>query len=239
MNPCGVGAGKDVNEAWDNAYNSDPVSIFGGIICTNQEVTEEVALKMKEIFLEIIIAPSYTNEALEVLSKKKNLRVLTLDKTYNDTKEKQLVSVAGGLLVQELDKASVSIEDLKVVTKRKPTDKELEDLMFSWKVVKHVKSNAICLAKDKMTVGVGAGQMNRVGAAEIALNWAKEHEHTNDLVLASDAFFPFDDVVKLASKYGVTAIIQPGGSIRDEDSIKACDAAGIAMVFTSMRHFKH
>jgi phosphoribosylaminoimidazolecarboxamide formyltransferase / IMP cyclohydrolase len=237
MNPCGVGVGADINEAWDKAYNADPVSIFGGIVSTNRVVDEAVATKMKAIFLEVIIAPDYTDGALAVFAKKKNLRIIKMDMSGTAKAEKQLVSVSGGLLVQDMD-SEIAV-DYKVVTKTTPTDAEMQEMIFAYKVVKHVKSNAIALTKDGMTVSVGAGQMNRVGAAKIALEWAKDHGHTQGIVLASDAFFPFDDVVKLAATYGVKAIIQPGGSIRDEDSIKACDALGISMVFTGMRHFKH
>ena len=239
MNPCGVGTANNVYDAWNKAYEADPVSIFGGIVCSNCEIDKQTALKMKEVFLEIVIAPSFSEDALEVLKKKKNLRLMTMDITKNNAVEKQLVSVNGGLLVQDLDKGNLDQVELEFVTENKPSEKELEDLKFSWKVVKHVKSNAIALAKDGATVGVGAGQMNRVGAAKIALDWAKEHGVTDGIVLASDAFFPFDDVVKLASEYGVTAIIQPGGSMRDQESIDACNELGIIMVFTKMRHFKH
>lgn len=239
MNPCGVGTANNVYDAWNKAYEADPVSIFGGIVCSNCEIDKQTALKMKEVFLEIVIAPSFSEDALEVLKKKKNLRLMTMDITKNNAVEKQLVSVNGGLLVQDLDKGNLDQVELEFVTENKPSEKELEDLKFSWKVVKHVKSNAIALAKDGATVGVGAGQMNRVGAAKIALDWAKEHGVTDGIVLASDAFFPFDDVVKLASEYGVTAIIQPGGSMRDQESIDACNELGIKMVFTKMRHFKH
>ena len=239
MNPCGVGSASTILEAFTKAYNSDPVSIFGGIVSVNQEVTKELAIEMNKIFLEIIIAPSYTEEGLLELKKKKNLRVLKLDTSSDNTDPYQVVSVNGGLLLQNTDSYLVEKEALEVVTKLLPTELELEDLHFAWKVVKHVKSNAIVITKDNQTVGIGAGQMNRVGAAEIALNWAKDHGHTSDLTLSSDAFFPFDDVVKLAHTYGVTKIIQPGGSIRDKDSIKACDELGIKMVFTKNRHFKH
>ncbi len=239
MNPCGVGIGSDVNEAWDNAYSADPVSIFGGIIATNEEVTKEVAIKMSEIFLEIIIAPKFSDEALKIFENKKNLRLLVIDKGSNLNVEKQVVSVAGGILYQDIDNGKTSEDELKVVTKRKPSKDELSSLDFSWKVVKHVKSNAIVVCCGNKTVGIGAGQMNRVGAAKIALEWAKSHGYTKDLVLASDAFFPFDDVVKLANEYGVTSIIQPGGSIKDEASIKACDDLDMTMIFTGMRHFKH
>ena len=224
-------------EAWDKAYASDPVSIFGGIVCVNKEVTKEMAQKMSQIFLEIVIAPSYEEEAFLILSKKKNIRIMSADFSPLTKQTKSFVSVNGGLLIQDLDLGNV--EKMEVVTKKAPTEEEIKDLMFAWKVCKHVKSNAITLSKDGMTIGVGAGQMNRVGSCEIALKWAKEHGYTQGICLASDAFFPFDDCVKLAAEYGVSCIIQPGGSIRDEDSIKACDELGISMIFTGMRHFKH
>ena len=239
MNPCGVGSASTILDAYKKAHASDPVSIFGGIVAVNNEVTEELATEMNKTFLEIIIAPSYTEEALVVLKKKKNLRVLVLDTTAEDNDPFQMVSVNGGLLLQNSDKYLVKKENLNVVTETQPSEEDLEDLHFAWKVVKHVKSNAIVVTKDNQTVGIGAGQMNRVGAAEIALEWAKKHGHTENLTLSSDAFFPFDDVVRLAYKYGVTKIIQPGGSIRDKDSIKACNELGITMVFTGNRHFKH
>ncbi len=239
MNPCGVGSAEDINLAFTRAYESDPVSIFGGIVAVNKEVNLELAKEMNKIFLEIIIAPSYHEDALNELKKKKNLRVLLLDTDAPNTDLNQTVTVNGGVLFQNLDNYIVHKEDLVCVTELKPTCEDLEELHFSWKVVKHVKSNAIVVTKGTKTVGIGAGQMNRVGAANIALEWAKEHGHTEDLTLSSDAFFPFDDVVKLAHKYGVTKIIQPGGSIRDKDSIKACNELGIKMVFTSNRHFKH
>lgn len=239
MNPCGVGSSDNIVDAFEKAYQSDPVSIFGGIVSVNQEVNEELAIKMKRIFLEIVIAPSYTEEALKQLKKKKNLRVLELDTSLPNNDFNQIVSVNGGVLFQNVDSYLVLKDDLETVTKEIPTIDELEQMHFAWKVVKHVKSNAIVVTKGTKTVGIGAGQMNRIGAAKIALDWAKEHDYTEDLTLASDAFFPFDDVVKLAHKYGVNKIIQPGGSIRDIDSIKACDELGIKMVFTKNRHFKH
>ncbi|WP_062197171.1 bifunctional phosphoribosylaminoimidazolecarboxamide formyltransferase/IMP cyclohydrolase [Massilibacterium senegalense] len=237
MNPCGVGTAGTIEQAYDRAYEADPVSIFGGIICANREIDEQTAAKMKEIFLEIIIAPSFSEKALEILTAKKNLRLLTVDFAAKDEKEIQLTSITGGLLVQEEDAYTIDDAELKVATKREPTEKEWEDLKLAWKVVKHVKSNAIVLAKDQMTIGVGAGQMNRVGAAKIAIEQAGEK--ATGSALGSDAFFPMDDTVEAAAKAGVTAIIQPGGSIRDEDSIKKADEYGIAMVFTGVRHFKH
>lgn len=237
MNPCGIGIGSDINSAWDKAYNADKVSIFGGIIATNQEVNKETALKMIEIFLEIILAPSFSDEALKVLKAKKNLRLIKVNMIDNLSRQTQLVSINGGLLVQDLDCLSLDESKITVKTKRKPTEEEMQQLLFSWKAVKHVKSNAILLAKDNMTIGVGAGQMNRVGAAKIAIEQAKEK--CIGAVMASDAFFPMSDTVTVAAKAGITAIIQPGGSIRDQESIDACDKYGIAMVFTGNRHFKH
>ncbi|OAT71434.1 bifunctional phosphoribosylaminoimidazolecarboxamide formyltransferase/IMP cyclohydrolase [Parageobacillus thermoglucosidasius] len=237
MNPCGVGTGATIYEAFTKAYEADPTSIFGGIIALNREVDKETAEKMHQIFLEIVIAPSFSKEALDILTQKKNIRLLTVDFAAPNTKEKLLVSVQGGLLVQEADTRTLDEAEMKVVTKREPTEQEWEALRFAWKVVKHVKSNAIVLAKDGMTIGVGAGQMNRVGAAKIAIEQAREK--AKGAVLASDAFFPMDDTVEEAAKAGITAIIQPGGSIRDADSIKKADEYGIAMVFTGIRHFKH
>ncbi|AIO18172.1 Bifunctional purine biosynthesis protein PurH [Candidatus Izimaplasma bacterium HR1] len=239
MNPCGVGTASNIIEAFQKAYLSDPVSIFGGIIALNKEVTLEVAKEMNKIFLEIIIAPSYELDALLELKKKKNLRVLVLDTSSANTDVNQTVTVNGGVLFQNLDNYIVDKNELKNVTNQEVTEQEINELHFAWKVAKHVKSNAIVVTKGTQTVGIGAGQMNRVGAAEIALEWAKKYGHKEDLSLASDAFFPFDDVVRLAHEYGVTKIIQPGGSIRDKDSIKACNELGIKMVFTSNRHFKH
>ncbi|MFC4182925.1 bifunctional phosphoribosylaminoimidazolecarboxamide formyltransferase/IMP cyclohydrolase [Saccharococcus thermophilus] len=237
MNPCGVGTGATIYEAFLKAYEADPTSIFGGIIALNREVDKATAEKMHEIFLEIVIAPSFSDEALAILTQKKNIRLLTVDFTAPKTKEKMLVSVQGGLLIQEADTHTLDDAELKVVTKREPTEEEWKQLQFAWKVVKHVKSNAIVLARDGMTIGVGAGQMNRVGAAKIAIEQAGEK--ANGAVLASDAFFPMDDTVEAAAKAGITAIIQPGGSIRDADSIRKADEYGIAMVFTGIRHFKH
>lgn len=239
MNPCGVGSASNINEAFEKAYLSDPVSIFGGIVSVNEEVNLELAQAMNKIFLEIIIAPSFTDDALKELKKKKNLRVLKLDTSAPNTDKNQIVTVNGGVLFQNLDSYIVAKEDLEIVTELQATKEDLEELHFAWKVVKHVKSNAIVVTKGTQTVGIGAGQMNRVGAAKIALEWAKEHGHTENLTLSSDAFFPFDDVVRLAAEFGVTKIIQPGGSIRDKDSILACNELGIKMVFTKNRHFKH
>ncbi len=239
MNPCGAAVGMDVKDAWTKAYEADKVSIFGGIVAVNRELTREAAELMKPIFLEIIMAPSFSEGALEVLTTKKNLRLLQVDMSRDDRKLKQYVSVTGGLLVQELDRQTAEVVADKCVTDVKPTAGQLADMNFGWRIVKHVKSNAIVVVKDGRTLGVGAGQMNRVGSAEIALKEAKAAGFDKDLVLASDGFFPFDDTVAMAAEYGVTAIVQPGGSIRDEDSIKKANESGITMVFTGERHFKH
>ncbi|WP_409272901.1 bifunctional phosphoribosylaminoimidazolecarboxamide formyltransferase/IMP cyclohydrolase [Neobacillus sp. SCS-31] len=237
MNPCGVGTGETALAAFLQAYEADPVSIFGGIVAFNREVDGNAAEKLYDIFLEIIIAPSFTDEALLVLQKKKNLRLLTVTDRGGEKTERNLISIEGGLLVQDPD--LLSIEDAKIVipTKRRPSEEEWKALKLGWKVVKHVKSNAIVVANGTRTVGVGAGQMNRIGAAKIALEQAGER--AAGAAMASDAFFPMDDTVEAAARAGITAIIQPGGSVRDEDSIKKADEYGIAMVFTGVRHFKH
>lgn len=239
MNPCGAAVGRDVAEAWTKAYEADKVSIYGGIVATNCTVTREVAELMKPIFLEIVMAPKFDEGALEVLCTKKNLRLLevNMDKGAADTK--QYVSVNGGLLVQDLDIATKQVSMAMCVTEPKPAAGQLSDMNFGWRIVKHVKSNAIVVVKDGRTLGVGAGQMNRVGSAEIALKQAHAAGFTSGLVLASDGFLPFDDSVTLASEYGVTAIVQPGGSVHDQDSITKANEKGIPMVFTGERHFKH
>ena len=240
MNPCGAASAKNIYEAWEKAYEADPVSIYGGIVAFNREVDKKLAeaIMAKKVFLEIIMAPSYTKEALEVLAPKKNCRIMEVDMTTPFKDKRQAITINGGLLYQDLDLEIYHEEDLKVVTKKQPTAEEMRDLIFAMKCVKHVKSNAILVCKEETIAGVGAGQMNRVGSAQIALEWAKKQGKTS-LVLASDAFFPFEDTVTLAAQYGVTSIIQPGGSIRDEDSIRKCDELGISMVFTNMRHFRH
>ena len=239
MNPCGAAIGNTIEEAWTAAYEADKVSIYGGIVAVNRPLTAEVAQGMKPIFLEIVMAPEFTAEALEILSTKKNLRLLKVDMTKSDKPINQYISVNGGLLVQQLDTVTKSVTADMCVTETKPTEAQLVDLNFGWRVVKHVKSNAIAVVKDGHTLGVGAGQMNRVGSAEIALKQAQAAGFTEGLVLASDGFLPFDDTVAFAAQYGVTAIVQPGGSIRDEDSIKKANELGITMLFTGMRHFKH
>lgn len=238
-NPCGVGIGRNIYDAYLKAYEADPVSIFGGIVAANDEIDGETAKEMAKIFLEIIIAPSFSKEALEILSQKKNLRLLQLPdiRKKNSVDMLDMKKVAGGLLVQQLDLDLYDHDKLKVVTERKPTIEELEQLMFAWRVVKHTKSNAIVLAKDNMTVGVGPGQTNRITSLNIAIDYAGERAQGS--VMGSDAFFPFSDCVESAHNAGITAIIQPGGSIRDKESIELANKYNIAMVFTDMRHFKH
>ncbi|MFT8319602.1 MAG: bifunctional phosphoribosylaminoimidazolecarboxamide formyltransferase/IMP cyclohydrolase [Bacillus sp. (in: firmicutes)] len=236
-NPCGVGTGEDIFTAFSKAFEADPVSIFGGIIALNREVDAQTAEKLREIFLEIIIAPSFSEEALTILQGKKNLRLLTIPFASGNNKEMKFASIEGGLLTQDFDRYTLDDAAITIPTEKKPTDEEWEALKFGWKIVKHVKSNAIVVNDKEMTLGIGAGQMNRVGAAKIALEQAGEK--SVGAVLASDAFFPMDDTVEAAAKAGITAIIQTGGSIRDEDSIKKANEYGIAMVLTGVRHFKH
>ena len=239
MNPCGAAVGRDLVEAWTKAYEADKVSIFGGIVATNCTVTREAAELMKPVFLEIILAPKFDEGALEVLCTKKNLRLLEVPMEGGRSGVRQCVSVNGGLLVQELDTETRAVTAAMTVTEKQPAAEQLADLDFGWRVVKHVKSNAIVVVKGGQTLGVGAGQMNRIGSAEIALRQARAAGHMEGLVLASDGFFPFDDCVTLAGEYGVTAIVQPGGSVRDEESVRKANELGIAMLFTGERHFKH
>ena len=240
MNPCGIGTGDTIEAAYDFAYAADPVSIFGGILVANRTIDLATAEKMHQLFLEIIIAPDFTEEAFAVLSKKKNLRLMTLDFSQKDqSTNNETVSVLGGLLVQEQDVVKEDPANWQVVTKRQPTEAELAAMAFAWKAVKHVKSNAIVLANEHQTVGIGAGQMNRVGSVKIAIDQAETAEMMDGAVLASDAFFPMADSVEYAAAHGIKAIVQPGGSIKDQLSIEAADAAGIAMVFTDLRHFRH
>lgn len=236
MNPCGVGVGASIEEAYDYAYEADSQSIFGGIVALNRPVTKELAEKLYSIFLEVIIAPSYDEDALEVLTAKKNIRLLEIDMTETQD-EQEFVSVSGGYLVQDKDNATLTREEMKVVTDVEPTEAQWKALELGWKVVRSVKSNAIVLANDHQTVGVGAGQMNRVGSAKIAIDRAIEMNE--NVALASDGFFPMGDTVETAAKAGIKTIIQPGGSIKDQDSIDMANKYGISMVFTGMRHFKH
>ena len=240
-NPCGAALGDSIADAYRRAYSCDPVSIFGGIVACNREVDAETAGEMVKIFLEIIIAPSFSDEAKKILSVKKNLRLLEIDdieKPYGE-EVRDMKKVAGGLLVQEKDRSLYS-EEVKTVTEKAPTSDQLAQLEFAYKVVKHTKSNAIVIAKDFMAIGVGAGQTNRIWAAQQAIDHARgAGNDPAGAVLASDAFFPFDDCVEAAAAAGITAIVQPGGSIRDGDSIAKCNEKGVAMIFVGQRHFKH
>ncbi len=234
-NPCGLALGEDLYEAYSRCYDSDPVSIFGGIVACNREVDLKTAKEMGKIFLEVIIAPDFSPEAISHLSKKPNLRLLKMATATTGALDYKRVT--GGFLLQETDRASLDPEQLKVVTKRHPTSSEWEDLLFGWKIVKFVKSNAIVLCKDNQLIGVGAGQMNRVQSVRLSTEQAGEK--SAGASLASDAFFPFADNIESAAAEGITAIIQPGGSIRDQEVIDACNQYNIAMVFTGMRHFRH
>lgn len=240
-NPCGVAVGENVRQAYERAYQTDPTSAFGGIIAFNCPLDEETAKAIIERqFVEVIIAPSVSKEALDVLSVKENIRVLEAGIRETVLQQLTMKRVSGGLLIQDNDRGFIERDDLTIVSKRPPTEKELEDLLFSWKVVKYVKSNAIVYAKDKQTIGIGAGQMSRIYSARIAAIKAEDEGlEVSGSVMASDAFFPFRDGIDAAAKAGVTAIIQPGGSIRDDEVIAAADEANMAMVFTSMRHFLH
>lgn len=233
-NPCGVACAEDIHIAFEKAYSADPVSIFGGIVALNRPVDGKLAQRLSEIFLEVVIAPDYETEALAVFSKKKNLRILKMDFSENQ-EELDLRKISGGILLQTKD--TVDYQKLEVVTEKSPTEKEMTDLLFAWKVVKHAKSNAIVIAKDLCTLAVGTGQVNRLWPTEHCVRMAGEK--AKNAVLASDAFFPFSDAVEVAAKAGISAIIQPGGSIRDQQVIEIANRYNIAMVFTGTRHFKH
>lgn len=235
-NPCGVAVGHDIITAYTKAHDADSVSIFGGIVAVNRKVNRETAAAMAKTFLEIIVAPAFSEEALEILTAKKNLRLLTIpvDQAFEDAFD--MKRIEGGLLIQQVDREPEGME-LRVVTDRIPTEDELKDMGFAWSICRHVKSNAIVVAHGGVTLGVGPGQTNRVGAAEIALKQAGGA--AKGAVLASDAFFPFADSILAAATAGISAIIQPGGSVNDGEVIEACNRYGIAMVLTDVRHFKH
>lgn len=235
-NPCGVASADDLLSAYTRARDADPVSIFGGIVAVNQSVDTDLAHALADIFLEIVLAPDFTDDALEILTRKKNIRLLRVKHPVSSA-HLDLRRVRGGLLVQDFDTGTLDDCDLKVVTERDPDDDEWNDLRFAWAVCKHVKSNAIVLAKDETTTGIGAGQVSRIWAAEQAIEHAGRHARGS--ALASDAFFPFDDVVRTAAAAGITSVIAPGGSKRDPEVIAACNELGLAMVFTGMRHFRH
>jgi len=238
-NPCGCSLGKSIKEAFQKAKETDPASAFGGIVAFNKELDHDTAEEIAKTFFEIIIAPKYSSDALKVLEAKKNMRVLEVQLLKKE-KGFEMKKISGGFLMQERDISEISKKELKVVTKKNPSEEEIDDLLFAWKIAKHVKSNAMIYVKDKQTLGIGAGQMSRIDSNEIAVSKAgKAKLNLNGSVLASDAFFPFRDNVDLAAKQGVKAIIQPGGSLRDEESINACNEHNIAMVFTGTRCFRH
>lgn len=236
MNPCGVGIGQSIDEAFQHAYEADNQSIFGGIIALNRTVDVKLAEALHSIFLEVIIAPQFTEEALKILTQKKNIRLLQIDMTI-DNAEQEFVSVSGGYLVQDKDNKDISREEMTVATDVQPTEAQWDAMLLGWKVVSSVKSNAVILSNHKQTVGIGAGQMNRVGSAKIAIERAIEIN--DNVALVSDGFFPMGDTVEYAAEHGIKAIIQPGGSIKDQDSIDMANKYGITMVMTGMRHFKH
>ena len=237
-NPCGVGSAPTLAEAYRRAYEADPVSIFGGIVAANREVDAATAAEMAKIFLEVVIAPSFSREALDILTQKKNIRLLQLENIgQKNTLANKAKTVSGGLLIQDADTQLLNQKEMQVVTERQPTEAEMRDLIFAWKVVKHTKSNGIAIAKELCTTGVGPGQVSRIWALENAIR--QGGARIAGSVMASDAFFPFPDCVEAAHKAGITAIIQPGGSVKDQESIDAANRYGIAMIFTGMRHFKH
>ena len=236
-NPCGLATDANQAEAYGKAFEGDPVSAYGGIVGFNREVTPEVAAAMGDIFYEVVVAPEFSPDALELLRKKRNLRLLQIVQTPRDTSSMEHRDVHGGVLRQTVDALVEDSSQWKVVTQRQPTREQMDDLAFAWKAAKHVKSNAIVLVKDKALVGMGAGQPNRVVSIHLAVRAAGERSQGS--ILASDAFFPFADNVEEAAKGGVTAIVQPGGSIRDQESIEAADRLGLAMLFTDVRHFHH
>ena len=240
-NPCGVAESDSIFNAYDLAFKTDPTSAFGGIIAFNKIVDHQTALEINSRqFVEVVIAPGYVDEAIKEFSSKKNIRVLCVDIKQDNLYPGIIKKVSGGILVQDDDLKSVRVEDLKCVTKRKPSENEIKDLMFAWKVAKFVKSNAIVYVKNKQTIGIGAGQMSRVISAEIANIKAKEEGlEVSGSAMASDAFFPFRDGIDKAASSGIASIIQPGGSIKDEEVIAAADENNIAMVFTGIRHFRH
>ena len=236
-NPCGVAIGNDLLDVYERAFNADSLSAFGGIIAFNQGCTKEVASAISKVFVEIVLAPSFEPEALEIFKKKKNLRVLEIGEFGKREKKIEVRNVDGGLLVQDTDTKILTKDDLTTVTKREPSEKEIETALFTWKVLSHSKSNGILIAKDGTTVGLGAGQVSRVDAVHMALR--KGGENVRGGVLASDAFFPFRDSIDTVKDSGISTIIQPGGSIRDQEVIAACNEHGFSMIFTGTRCFKH
>lgn len=245
-NPCGCSTQKNIVEAFKKAYAADSMSAFGSIIALNRECNLEIAEEISKAFVEIVMVPKFSKEALEILSKKKNLRLLELGEINRTENLKETRKVVGGVLVQDIDRLEIKKEDLKIVTEIKPNEEEIEEMLFAWKTIKHVKSNAILLTKNKTTVGLGVGQVSRVDAVDLAIKKALNHEGSGQAgdnlkgcVLASDAFFPFRDSIDKLAEVGIKLVIQPGGSIKDEEVIQACNEQGISMVFTGNRCFKH
>ena len=236
-NPCGVSKGENMLEVYKQAFNADSLSAFGGVIAMNKQCDELVAKEISKVFVEIVLAPSFTKEALEIFSTKKNLRVLEVGNIKPREKLLEVRNVVGGIIVQETDTSVIQKQDLKTVTTTKPSDLEVETMLFGWKVLKHIKSNGILIVKDNTTVGVGAGQVSRVDSVDIAMK--KSGENIQGSILCSDAFFPFRDSIDKISNSGIKAVLQPGGSVRDDEVIEACNEHGIAMVFTGQRCFKH
>ena len=236
-NPCGVALGANMLNVYKRAFNADSLSAFGGIIAINQPCDDILAKEISKVFVEIVLAPAFTKKSLEIFSKKKNLRILEVGNIHSREQLLEVRNVVGGVIVQETDTSILSEDNLQVVTENKPSDSDIKTMLFGWKVLKHVKSNGILIVKDNTTVGVGAGQVSRVDSVDIAMN--KSGDSIKDSILCSDAFFPFRDSIDKIAGSGIKAVLQPGGSVRDDEVISACNEHGIAMVFTGQRCFKH
>lgn len=236
-NPCGAATGNDLLDVYSRAFNTDSLSAFGGIIALNRKCTEEVAIKITKVFVEIVLAPAYDPKALTLFSKKKNLRILEVETLQPHKKRLEVRNINGGVLLQETNISTLSSADLTIITKTKPNETDIETMLFGWKILKHVRSNGILLVKENTTVGIGAGQVSRVDAVDIAIR--KAGDNLPGSILCSDAFFPFRDSIDKIAGTGVKAVIQPGGSVRDQEVVDACNEHGISMVFTGQRCFKH
>ena len=241
VNPCGVAIGNDLDEAYKKSFHTDPESAFGGVIAVNRNVDGKLIKNIiNNQFLELLIAPSFDSDALKALEEKQNIRVIEMDGGEKKTVDYSVQTIDGGFLIQEGDEKTIDRQDIDIVTLRQPEDEEIKDMLFAWKVVKYVKSNAIVFARQQQTIGIGAGQMSRVMSAKIAsLKAASANLHTKNCVMASDGFFPFKDSIEMAADYGISCVIQPGGSIRDDEVIAAADEHNLVMGFTGIRHFKH
>ena len=236
-NPCGVATGNNLLNVYNRAFEADSLSAFGGIIALNRNCTKEVASAISNVFVEIVLAPSFEQKAIEIFKKKKNLRVLEIGKIGRRNKKLEVRNIDGGILVQDVDTKTLTKEDLKIVTVKNPSNLDIETALFTWKVLRHAKSNGILIAKNNVTIGLGAGQVSRVDAVHMALR--KGGENVSGSVLASDAFFPFRDSIDALKNSGIRTVLQPGGSIRDKEVIEACNEYGISMIFTGTRCFKH